>query len=108
MTGRMESNLPITEPSAPSQAKPPAWAAAAGRVIHHVMNDCGGGRRLLKLAWVINFQKLATIPLLAVFIVKYHNFSAAAWIYAAMQSSYGLAWIIKDLAFPDPNFHKRV
>lgn len=25
-----------------------------------------------------------------------------------MQSSYGLVWIIKDLAFPDSNFHKRI
>ena len=60
----------------------------------------------MKLAWVINFQKLATIPLLAIFIFKYHNFSSAAWIYTAMQSSYGLAWIIKDLAFPDPGFQR--
>ena len=33
---------------------------------------------------------------------------AAAWIYFAMQSSYGLVWIIKDLAFPDSNFHKHI
>jgi hypothetical protein len=45
------------------QTNPPAWAAAIGSVIHHVMNDFGGGPRLLKLAWVIDFQKLATIPL---------------------------------------------
>src|SRR6516164_9080930 len=25
-----------------------------------------------------------------------------------MQSSYGLAWMVKDLAFPDSNFHKRI
>jgi hypothetical protein len=40
------------------------------------------------------------------FILKFQNFSAAAWIYAAMQSSYGLVWIIKDLAFPDPSFQR--
>jgi protein-S-isoprenylcysteine O-methyltransferase Ste14 len=86
--------------------EPPAWAETAGRVIHYLMNDFGGGRRCLKLAWVINFQKLATIPLLAIFIFKYQNSSAAAWIFAAMQSSYGLVWIIKDLAFPDPSFQR--
>src|SRR5262249_16743571 len=32
----------------------------------------------------------------------------AAWIYFAMQSSYGLSWIVKDFAFPDSNFHKRI
>ena len=35
-----------------------------GRVNRYVMNDLGGGQRILKLAWVINFQKLTTIPLL--------------------------------------------
>jgi len=66
------------------------------------------GRRALKLAWVINFQKLATISLLGALLARYHNASAAAWIYFAMQTSYGLVWTIKDLAFPDSNFHKRI
>jgi hypothetical protein len=70
------------------------------------MNDLGGGRRWLKLAWVINFQKLATIALLVIFIIRYHNHNVAACIYTAMQSSYGLVWIIKDAAFPDPSFQK--
>jgi hypothetical protein len=103
----MESGPPIIEALQPIATEPPAWAEIAGRVIHYLMTDFGGGRRWLKLAWVINFQKLATIPLLATFIFKYHNFSAAAWIYTAMQSSYGLVWIIKDLAFPDPSFQRR-
>ena len=90
------------------QTNPPAWAAAIGSVIHHVMNDFGGGPRLLKLAWVIDFQKLATIPLFGTLIAWYHNTSVAAWIYLGMQCTYGLVWLIKDLAFPDPNFHKRI
>ena len=94
--------------SSAAAIRPSAWAAAMGRVTNYLMNDCGGGRRVLKLAWVINFQKLSAIPLLAVLIARYHNTSAAAWIYFAMQSSYGLVWIIKDLAFPDSNFHKRI
>lgn len=55
----------------PIAARAPAWAAAMGRVTNYVMSDCGGGQRVLKLAWVIDFQKLATIPLLAVFIARY-------------------------------------
>jgi protein-S-isoprenylcysteine O-methyltransferase Ste14 len=78
------------------------------RVRRYVMNDCGGGRRLLKLAWVINFQKLATIPILGLFMIWYGNVTAAAWIYLAMQGSYGLVWVIKDLAFPDPRFQEAV
>src|SRR5262249_42979195 len=86
----------------------PAWAAAMGRVTNYVMNDCGGGRRGFKLAWGINFPKLATISLLSAFLFRYHNTGTAAWIYFAMQSSYGLSWIVKDFAFPDSNFHKRI
>ena len=104
---QMGSSPPVTQALRSIPGRPPTWAAVAGRVIHHVMNDFGGGRRRLKLAWVINFQKLTTIPLLAIFMLEYHNFTVAAWIYTAMQSSYGLVWIIKDLAFPDPSFQKR-
>ena len=92
----------------PVVAKAALWVEAMGRVNRYVMSDLGGGRRVLKLAWVINFQKLTTIPLLGFFIGWYHNTSPEAWIYFAMQSSYGLAWMVKDLAFPDSNFHKRI
>lgn len=102
--------LPIATPrsSMPIPQRAPNWVLAMGRINQVIMNDFGGGRRFLKLAWVINFQKLATIPLLVLFMVWYHNASAAAWIYLAMQSTYGLVWIIKDLAFPDSNFHKLI
>ena len=52
-----------------------------GRVNRYVMNDLGGGQCVLKLAWVINFQKPTTIPLLGFFIGWYHNTSPEAWIY---------------------------
>ena len=38
----------------------------------------------------------------------YHDTSLEAWIYFALQNSYSLAWIVKDFAFPDSNFHKRI
>jgi protein-S-isoprenylcysteine O-methyltransferase Ste14 len=79
-----------------------------GRVNHYIKNDFGGGPRPWTLAWVINFQKLGTFAVLGVFIAWYHNTSDAAWIYLAMQGASCLVWIIKDLAFPDPNFHKRI
>ena len=66
--------------SAAAAVGPSAWAAAIGRVTNYLMNDCGGGQRVLKLAWVINFQKLSVIPLLAVLIAGYHISSAAAWL----------------------------
>ena len=53
---RIGSNPPVRQGLHTIPATPPAWAVVAGRVIHHMMNDFGGGRRLLKLAWVINFH----------------------------------------------------
>jgi len=47
--------------SAQIAARAPEWTAVMGGVTNYIMNDCGGGQRVLKLAWVINFQKLATI-----------------------------------------------
>src|SRR5215469_14063847 len=72
---QLEPSPRITQGLQHIATEPPAWAENAGRVIHYLMTDFGGGRRWLKLAWVINFQKLATIPLLTILIFKYQNFS---------------------------------
>ena len=37
----------------------------------------------------------------------YQNTTPAAWVYLAMHGSYGLVWIIKDVAFPDPGWQAR-
>jgi len=94
--------------SAPIPAKAPAWATAIGRISNYVLNDFGGGPRPWKLAWVINFQKLSTLPILAGSIGWYHNTRVAAWTYLAMHGTSCLVWFVKDVAFPDPNFQKRV
>jgi hypothetical protein len=88
----------------PRQAAP-GWVVAMGRLSRHIMSDYGGGPRVLRLAWVINFQKLTTIPMLMLLMVHYGNDSVAAWIYLALQGSYALVWLVKDLAFPDARFH---
>jgi len=72
------------------------------------VKDFGGGPRPWKFAWVINFQKSGTFPILAFLIAWYHNNTTAAWIYLGMQCTYGLVWLIKDLTFPDRNFHKPI
>jgi hypothetical protein len=84
----------------------PRWVVAMGRLSRYISNDFGGGPQVLKLAWIINFQKLTTIPMLAVLMVRYGNRSVAAWIYLALQGSYALVWLVKDLAFPDAKFHQ--
>ena len=94
--------------STPFSAKAPAWAQTMRRWTDYLVKDFGGGPRPWKFAWVINFQKLATIPLFGIFVAWYHNFSVAAWIYLAIHGTYGVIWIIKDLTSPDSNFHKRI
>ena len=55
----------------------PAWALSMRRFNDWLLGNIGGGPRPLKFAWVINFQKLATIPLFGIFIPWYHNSSTA-------------------------------
>jgi hypothetical protein len=73
--------------SEPISAKAPAWASAMRRLTAHLVSDFGGGPRPWKLAWVINFQKAGTFPLLGFLITWYHNTSTAAWIYLALGQS---------------------
>ena len=86
----------------------PRWASRMKRITDYLVRDFGGGPRPWKFAWVINFQKCGTFPFLGLLMIHYHNTSTAAWIYLAMQGSYGLAWFIKDMAFPDPAWQARI
>ena len=102
-----ESGESNTTEAAPTRIPAPAWATTMGRLNAYGMNDLGGGPRPWKVAWVIDFQKIGTFPLLAFLIAWYHNTSTAAWVYLAMHGSYGLVWMVKDLAFPDPSWQRR-
>ena len=86
----------------------PAWALAMRRMTDYLVQDAGGGPRPWKFAWVINFQKCGTFLFLGLLMWYYRNDSMAAWVYLAMQGSYGIAWFIKDMAFPDPGWQKRI
>lgn len=86
----------------------PAWARSLRRLNTWLSEDFLGGPRPWKLAWVVNFQKAGTFVFLGLLMCWYDNTSIAAWIYLAMHGSYGLVWILKDLAFPDPSWQKRV
>jgi len=86
----------------------PLWAFHLRRLTNWLSQDCGGGPRPWKLAWVINFQKGGTFFFLGLLMWRYHNTSPAAWLYLALHGTYGLVWLLKDLAFPDPSWQKRV
>lgn len=86
----------------------PVWAKSLRRLNTWLSEDFLGGPRPWKLAWVVNFQKGGTFVFLGLLMGWYDNTSTAAWIYLALHGSYGLVWLLKDLAFPDPAWQKRV
>lgn len=86
----------------------PGWAQALRRTTDWLVNDFGGGPRLWKFSWVINFQKAGTFVFLGALMWWYDNTSTAAWVYLAMHGGYGLVWILKDMAFPDPNWQNKI
>ncbi|NIP17167.1 MAG: DUF1295 domain-containing protein [Xanthomonadales bacterium] len=73
-----------------------------------MVEDFLGGPRPWKFAWVINFQKVGTFFFLGLLMWWHGNTSMAAWVYLAMHGSYGLVWFLKDIAFPDPAWQKRI
>lgn len=91
----------------------PALAQKMRTLTDWLVNDFGGGPRPWKFAWVINFQKCGTFIFLGLLMLYYAGTTPAAtsttaWIYLAMHGSYGLVWFIKDMAFPDSNWQKRI
>lgn len=86
----------------------PTWAAWLHRLNQDVSTDLFGGPRVLKLAWVINAQKLGSLPFVLCLMWVYENWSTVAWIYLALYGSYGICWFLKDMAFPDQNWQRRV
>lgn len=98
-----------TEPgAAPEATAAPRWAVKMRAISNYLSQDCLGGPRPWKFAWVVNFQKAGTFIFLGLLMAWYQNTSTAAWIYLALHGSYGVVWLIKDLAFPDPNWQKRI
>jgi len=98
----------IVQSAGDATVPPPRWAVAIRRATDHLVNDLGGGPRPWKFAWVINFQKVGSFFFLGLLMWWYGNDSTAAWVYLALQGSYGLAWFIKDMAFPDPAWQRRI
>lgn len=91
----------------------PSWAGRLRNFNYWLVEDIGGGPRPWKLAWIINFQKMSTCVFLGALMYWYADTSAAAtstaaWIYLALHGTYGFVWLLKDLAFPDPGWQKRV
>ncbi len=91
------------------QRKPcPAWATRLHAGFEHLLFDFGGGPRTLRLDHAINIQKVVTLFFIYGLMHLYGNFTDAAWVYLGLHGVYGFTWLIKDLAFPNKAFEKRV
>lgn len=70
----------------------------------YMSEDFLGGPKVLRLSWVINFQKGGTLPLVLGLMVLTDTWTATAWTYLALHGSYGLVWLMKDRVMPDPRW----
>lgn len=78
------------------------------RLTNFLSEDFLGGPKVIKLCWVINFQKGGTLFFVGLLMWWYQNVTPAAWVYLALHGTYGLCWLLKDVVFPDPNYQKKV
>lgn len=92
------------------EARPqaPAWAQWLFRTFAYLTEEIGGGPRLVKMAWAINFHKVITGFLILGMMWCFDNFSMAAWVYLALHGTYGYCWLIKDASFRDANFDRKI
>ena len=52
----------------------------------------------------INLHKATIGAVVLALMAAADDFSPAAWLYLALHGSYGLFWLVKDVAFPDPSW----
>lgn len=78
------------------------------KTLNFLSTSLPGGPRCIKMAHVVNFQKCSTVLLCAALIKRSRNTSPTATMYAALHGGYGLCWLIKEMAFPDPKWEQKI
>jgi protein-S-isoprenylcysteine O-methyltransferase Ste14 len=63
-----------------------------------------GGAGLTAPRVPINLQKSTVGAVVLALMWRAGDFSLAAWLYLVLHGSYGIFWLVKDLAFPDPSW----
>jgi protein-S-isoprenylcysteine O-methyltransferase Ste14 len=82
-------------------------AERIAKLVNHLSVDLFGGPRPWLFATVVNLQKGTMLPFLLALAWWTGNTSTAAWTYLALHGGYGLVWLLKDYAFPDPRWQVR-
>lgn len=75
---------------------------------HWYQHDIPLGPRAFKVRQAINAHKLLVIPLVLGLMWQAKDFSLAPLLYLALHGSYGLLWVVKDIAFGDPQWRRPV
>ena len=86
-------------------SSPPAWARSLNRIADKVIRG-GSGRAPLNV--VIDVHKAATGLFVLTLMQAYDVFTPSAWVYLGLHGSYGVAWVVKDLAVGDRKWRHRV
>ena len=95
----------------------PRWAAFLHRTASRIIGDGTTGRGddepPKRSGWAplnvaIDLHKAATGVLVLVLMQAFDVFTAPAWVYLALHGSYGVAWVVKDLAVGDKRWRHRV
>ncbi|MDT8408102.1 MAG: DUF1295 domain-containing protein [Wenzhouxiangellaceae bacterium] len=94
--------------SSTSSARERSRALQVQDFTNWLSTDFLGGPRPWKFNQVINFQKAGTPVFLLALMWFFEAWSTREWLYFALHGGYGLVWLIKDLAFPDPAWQKRI
>ena len=81
--------------------------------VRHAINtflgqDFPPGPHFVPWYYVINAQKGGTLPFCLALMYYYNNWGCAACCYTAAHGAYGLVWLLKHCAFPDPAWNTRV
>ena len=64
----------------------------------------GAGRTAPRVP--INLQKATAGAVVFGLMLRAGDFSLAAWLYLVLHGSYGILWLVKDVAFPDPSWRR--
>jgi protein-S-isoprenylcysteine O-methyltransferase Ste14 len=65
----------------------------------------GAGRTAPRVA--IDLHKATVGLVVLALMLRAGDFGLVAWLYLALHGSYGVCWIVKDVAFPDPAWRGR-
>lgn len=105
-----EATLPTTDTiQRPSYAyDPPRLAQRVAALNRYLSQDFLGGPKILKLSWVINFQKAGTFAFVGFLMFWYQKTTPAAWVYLALHGTYGFCWLLKHFTFRDPGWEVRI